>query len=143
MTQHMTHTQMVTYPLFLALALALTGLHSVHASEVTGTLSSDPTEAEGSASGSIGGTVTSEDSTNRSSSRGGGSSSTRVGSGGSSATDTPAGTVLGAAAASTQVPGFPNAGSAPTDPSLGEAIWSNVTTFITNLLPFSFSSENK
>lgn len=117
--------------------VAMVGILTAQASEVTGTLSSQ-TSGDSQTSGSIGGTVSDNSlaggnlsGTVSSGSSGSGGSS--GGSGGSS--DTPDGAVLGATDDNLAAPNFPNAGTAPdqTNPSTP---WSRLIEFLKNAISF-------
>lgn len=126
----MTYTQIVSYTTLLAMTVSMIGLSTAQASEVLGTLSSDAATTQAANDGTLNGTVIGSDSN---SSRGGGGGSTRTTG---SLSDTPSGSVLGAAANNTPTPGFPNAGSDPANLSLGATLWSHVTSFIKQILTF-------
>lgn len=128
LTKYMCMTKTTTTG-FMALLLMvgmLVSATSIHASEVTGTLSSD-TANNVQADGNISGTVTSESVSGGSSSGGG------RGGGGSSSLNAPSGAVLGATT-DTVTPGFPNAGSAPEATTPVSTIWSRIMSFFTIVL---------
>jgi len=146
----MTKKMITNYLMFasMAILLAMTGVVTVHASEVTGTLSSDATNNPKS-SGDIGGTVTNDNAVSdgtltgtvsSGSSGGGGSSSsgtrTSSGGGGGSLSDTPSGSVLGESTLNTQTPNFPNAGFAPEEETTRVTVWSTIVTFFKNIISF-------
>lgn len=113
----------------MSMALALVGATYTHASEVTGTLSSDAS-SNSDTSGNISGTV---------SSGGGGSSSggnLSSGSNGSSLSNAPSGSVLGASTDNIQTPGFPNAGFAPTEVNTAPTYWSAMIAFFRSIVSF-------
>ena len=120
--------------LCMSMALALVGATYAHASEVTGTLSSDASSNSGT-SGNISGTV--------SSSGGGGSSSggsRSIGgsrNSGNNLSNAPSGSVLGANTNNTiQSPGFPNAGFAPTEVNNAPTYWSAMIAFFRSIVSF-------
>lgn len=128
----MTKTTTTSFVAVALMASALIGVTTAHASEVTGTLSSDASSNE-ETSGNISGTVTGASS---GSSSGGGSSS----SGGrsnrsndSSSTDAPDGEVLGAST-DTVTPGFPNAGFNPVEETPVPTLWSRIVTFFSTMV---------
>jgi hypothetical protein len=142
----MTKNILTGYGTFITMAvvLALTGIITVQASEVTGTLSSDAIgnpqtggniggNVNGSANttGNLAGTVSGGSS--GSSGGGSGGSSSGGSSGGGASPTTPLGSVLGATT-DTQTPGFPNAGVAPTTASSADqSLWSTMLTLLKNL----------
>jgi len=119
--------------LALMIAFAGIGISYTHASEVTGTLSSDTTSVAptGGTSGSLSGNVTGS----RSSSSGGGSHSSSGSSGGVSTA--PSGEVLGAETSRTVSPAFPNAGFAPEETST--APWSLIALVTTVVTVFALT----
>lgn len=152
----MTKQILTSYGAFIFMGILMFGAYTTHASEVTGTLSSDASsnsqtsgkDLGGSVSsnqvttGDIEGTVSSDTETSgniegsvSSDSSGGGSSS----SGGSrgSSSDRPDGSVLGEFIDNTSAaPGFPNAGFATNETKVNMTIWSTIFTFIRNIAPF-------
>lgn len=120
----MTKTILASYGTLVCMAIAMVGVTTVHASEVTGNLSSD-TSNNTQTNGSIGGTV----SDGSSGSSGGGSRS-----GGGSSSRSPSGSVLGASTNNTQTPSFPNAGVSPKDASLDPTLWSRIKTLFLHWL---------
>ena len=124
----MTKTISTSYITLLCVAVALAGIATAHASEVTGTLSSDSTNMV-SPTGSISGTVTSN-------STGGGSSSGGSSRNGSSSSNAPEGSVLGAATSNVLSPSFPNAGVAPEEDSTVQTFWSALLAFFRNMAFF-------
>lgn len=139
----------------IAMILAMTGAITAHASEVTGTLSSDATHNSKSsgdirgtvtigsqAEGDLGSSVTDDSVTDGNlvgtvSGGGGGSSVSRSGgSGGSSLPDTPSGSVLGEFVTNTQTPNFPNAGFAPEEDATPVTVWLTLVTFLKNTVSF-------
>ncbi len=126
----MTKKIITSYATFLCMAIAMVGITTAHASEVTGTLSSD-TSSDMGTTGNIGGTVESE---NGGSSSGGSSRGSRGGSG--SLANAPSGSVLAASTDTTPTPGFPNAGALPDVGSVDQTLWSAVKTFFRNMFSF-------
>lgn len=157
----MTNRILTSYTTFITVAvvLAIAGTMAVHASEVTGTLSSD-TISDSQTSGNIVGTVSGDsqtsgniDGTVTSASGGnsGGSNSGNSGGGGGvrvslsdsssdtstdTSSDTPAGSVLGAATNNTQTPSFPNAGVEPASGHVDQSLWLRVVTLLRNIVSF-------
>ena len=150
------------YTLSLALIAFMVGATAItHASEVTGTLSSDAS-GDSTNNGNISGAVSNDSDTDgdiagtvvgneaggntlrgtvSSRSTGGSSGSSR--SSGSISTDSqsgsltePAGAVLGQAASAPRAPAFPNAGAAPTTHSTDQPLWSIIVTFLKSILSF-------
>lgn len=135
-----------SYTLCLMLTLGLIAVTPLMASEVTGTLSSDATNTT-PAGGTVTGTVTNQagntgnlEGTVLSASDGnggGGSSSGNRNRNGDSANNTPTSAVLGATdTPSTVVPGFPNAGVAPSSNTIDPSLWSMVFNFFKGMLTF-------
>ncbi|MBY0310280.1 hypothetical protein K2Q16_03995 [Patescibacteria group bacterium] len=120
----MTATKITWFTALVCTLLTLITLPVAHASEVTGTLSSD--NAQATTSENIGGTVSSD------SRDGGGNNSRQTGTGGSGS-NAPQGSVLGAASESSQTPGFPNAGELPAFTPDYKTFWSAIVNFIKNL----------
>jgi hypothetical protein len=117
----MTKTTLTSYGTLLCMAIATIGVVPAHASEVTGTLSSQAS-SNPSTSGNISGTVESE----RSGSSGGRSRR-------STSTNQPSGSVLGASTNSGQTPSFPNAGVSPKDAeSTTHSLWTSIKAFFKN-----------
>lgn len=122
----MTKTITTSYTTLLCLALIMAGAVSAHASEVTGTLSSDT--AATAPTGTVSGTVESSNS-----SGGSGGSSSSGGSRRSGLSNAQTGAVLGASTDSTVTPGFPNAGS---QPDTDETLWSTLISFFRSMFSF-------
>lgn len=126
----MTTKIITSYVAILVLAIAMIGVTTAEASEVTGTLSSDSTTNNSDLNGNITGTVT-----GNSSSGGGGGGSVIGGS--NNLDNTPSGAVLGATDSTTvQTPGFPNAGTAPQVRSSGHSLWTTIMNLLKTVLPF-------
>ena len=127
--KHLMTTKIITsYVAILALAIAVMGVITAEASEVTGTLSSDTSTSNSDSNGNITGTVTGNTS-------GGGGGSLTGGS--NTLDDAPAGAVLGATdSTTTQTPGFPNAGTAPQTSSDDQSLWSTIMNWLKIVLPF-------
>jgi hypothetical protein len=109
------------------MAVLMAGATTVHASEVTGSLSSDNSNTT-QTTGSLDGTVNGGDG--GSSSSGGGHSNRN------NSSNLPSGSVLGAQDDNTGTPRFPNAGVAPEERTLDHSLWSTVVHFLK--LTFSF-----
>ncbi len=121
----MTKTTFMSYGAFLCMAVALLGVTSAHASEVTGSLSSD-TSVNAQTTGSIGGTVSSGNGSSGGGNRGGGNSSS----------NSPSGSVLGASTNNSQTPGFPNAGTSPEGDTISHPVWETILAFLTKIYFF-------
>lgn len=126
----------------MAVVLALTGMTTVQASEVTGTLSSNAS-SDSQTSGNIGGTVSSNPGTTGNlegtvSSGNGGSSSGGGGGGGrsGSSSNAPSGAVLGESVINTQAPSFPNAGVEPELSHANQSFWLRIMTLLRNIASF-------
>ena len=126
----MTKKIITSYSAFLCMAIVMVGVSTAHASEVTGTLSSD-TSNSAPTSGSISGSVTSG---SNGGSGGGGSRSN--GNNGGSSSNSPSGSVLGAQDSNTQSPGFPNAGTLTEVSSTDQSLWSSMKAFFGNIFSF-------
>lgn len=122
----MTKTILTSYSALLCMAVVMTGMTTVHASEVTGTLSSD-TSARTETTGNIEGTVSSGND---------GSGGSRSNRSSGNTTSQPSGTVLGAQDNNTQTPRFPNAGNEPAVGAVNQTFWSTVTTFFSHIFTF-------
>ncbi len=147
MTKQMT-TSYIAF-LCVVMVMAVAGIMTVHASEVTGTLSSDTTSSsqtdgdiEGSVSndsqtsGNIAGTVSGGSSGSSGGGSGGGSRISAGGGGSDDSSDEPSGAVLGAATDNQQAPGFPNTGMKPSAGTANQSFWSGVTTFLRGIFSF-------
>ncbi len=127
----MTKKIITSYSALLCVAVLMTGYSTVHASEVTGTLSSNAA-SDLTTTGSLEGTVRA--GSGGSSSGGGGSRSD--GSRGRSLSSTPDGLVLGATTDNSTTPGFPNAGVSPEVSSVNQTLWLTVETFFRKIFSF-------
>ncbi len=123
----MTKTIITSYATFLCIAIAMAGITTAHASEVTGTLSSNA--ANNTTSGDISGTVTGGGSSS-------GGSSSRGSGGGGGSSNRPSGAVLGATTLNAAAPSFPNAGVQPEEVPHRVTVWSIVVTFLRNIITF-------
>ncbi len=122
-------TTIKTVGLLSLVIMAGAGALTVHASEVTGSLSSSAassTEAGGNIGGTVGepSSVTTDDEDRNG---GGGGRSNR-----SRSNSTPPGSVLGATTDNVASPGFPNAGVEPSTPSFS----SRLLHFLRSLITF-------
>ena len=130
----MTKTINLSYASLLCMAVMMMGVTTAHASEVTGTLSSDAPNTT-VPDGSIGGTVTGGGG------GGGGGGGTRTtGNASNNSSNAPEGSVLGASTDNTvntvQAPGFPNAGIAPEEVGTKQTTWSALVSFVRSLFSF-------
>ena len=115
-------------------ALMLMGISSAYASEVTGTLSSGSATAS-QTTGSVGGSVGSENTLS------GSVSGSNSSSGNSSGSNNSAGEVLGASIANAASPSFPNAGFGPSEPNVLQNIF--VTGLVLTTILFLFMARKE